>query len=345
MAQRSRDRRRCARPACARPRSCASRSSPSTTASCSAGSASLAATTPEAALLLFVRSSTTDATGDGARRLSSPKETATVTDEPAPTTLAYGGRTVRLKWHKLRQRPERSAVRAMPICAPGLPQAPASRSTCAAWPAAGSSACTMRSSRARPPGRGRSPRSMPRRSPGSRCALRQARRRLLLDELADVVRAGPCAPEARVQLDLKDADLGRASHAWFAAALERGRGRFILSGCDWDAVKRLGGASRAWRWATIRTTMRATTRRQRCAPFAKGRPRPIPSTSIASSCAPPMRRATRWWRSCAHEVIGSTAGRSITATPAAIADLRAALAEGCDQITTNSAAAWAAARL
>ena len=31
--------------------------------------------------------------------------------------------------------------------------------------------------------------------------------------------------------------------------------------------------------------------------------------------------------------------------PSAIADLRAALAEGCDQITTNSAAGWAAARL
>jgi hypothetical protein len=28
-----------------------------------------------------------------------------VTDEHAPTVLLHGGRTVRLKWHKLRQRP------------------------------------------------------------------------------------------------------------------------------------------------------------------------------------------------------------------------------------------------
>jgi glycerophosphoryl diester phosphodiesterase len=68
---------------------------------------------------------------------------------------------------------------------------------------------------------------------------------LLLDELAGLVGAARNHPSASVQLDLKgasareiDGDVATA----FAAALAGPGARFILSGGDWEAVMRLGGA-------------------------------------------------------------------------------------------------------
>ncbi len=65
---------------------------------------------------------------------------------------------------------------------------------------------------------------------------------LLLDELVDLVQHGPTHPAARVQLDLQPSAtaLDAARIAGFEAAL-RGCGEaFVLSGYDWDAVSRLG---------------------------------------------------------------------------------------------------------
>ncbi|WP_342239610.1 glycerophosphodiester phosphodiesterase [Inquilinus sp. OTU3971] len=68
-------------------------------------------------------------------------------------------------------------------------------------------------------------------------------RLLLLEDLAELAAAG-ADPATLVQLDLKEADAtldGRSAHA-FRAVLAPVAGRFILSGGDWTAVRRLGAA-------------------------------------------------------------------------------------------------------
>jgi len=65
---------------------------------------------------------------------------------------------------------------------------------------------------------------------------------LLLDELVELVRSGPTHPAARVQLDLQPSatPMDGARIAGFETAL-RGNGEaFVLSGYDWEAVSRLG---------------------------------------------------------------------------------------------------------
>ena len=264
-----------------------------------------------------------------------------LSDQPAPTTLAHGGRAVRLKWHKLRQRPEdppfaRANLRAGLAAGASL-EVDLRRRACGRFvclhdaglegettgegPVAGIDAAAI-----------------------GRLEMRDApgERPLLLDELADAVRAGPCAPGALVQLDLKDTELDRAS---LAAALEGIEGHFILSGCDWDAVRRLGGdvpglalgydpyddagnePAEAMR-AIRERAHRADTIYLHC----------LLVRAAHEQGDPLVARL----RAQGHRVDCWTIDHG---QAAAIADLRAALAEGCDQITTNSATAWAAARL
>ena len=68
-------------------------------------------------------------------------------------------------------------------------------------------------------------------------------RPLLLEDLAELAAAG-ADPATLVQLDLKEADgaLDSLSVEAFRAALAPVAGRFILSGGDWAAVRRLGAA-------------------------------------------------------------------------------------------------------
>jgi glycerophosphoryl diester phosphodiesterase len=170
---------------------------------------------------------------------------------------------------------------------------------------------------------------------------------LLLDELVAIVRASPGPPSARVQLDLKNTagQLGDAACRTFAATVGALSGRFILSGCDWDAVTRLGGdvpglavgydptedagigpaellrlvRAKAAEADTIylhRDVVRAAQ--------ARGDP------SVAQL------------RDDGYHVDCWTIDHG---TAAAIADLLAAIAAGCDQVTTNTASAWTAARL
>ena len=162
---------------------------------------------------------------------------------------------------------------------------------------------------------------------------------LLLDELAAAVRAGPCAPGALVQLDLKAtaAAIGDAS-ALLAATLCGITAHFILSGCDWDAVQRLGGevpglalgydpyddagnhpaeAMRAVRERAAEADTVYLHRDLVRAAHERGEP-------LVARLRAQGHRVDCW--TIDH-------GR-----PAAVADLRAAIAAGCDQITTNSAA-------
>jgi glycerophosphoryl diester phosphodiesterase len=266
-----------------------------------------------------------------------------VAGEYAPTVLSHNGRTVRLKWHKLRRRPEeapfaRANLRAGLIAGASLEvdlrRLACGRFVClhdaelegettgqgpvAAIDAAAIKGLAMREAPGEPP--------------------------LLLDELADAVRAGPCA-EALVQLDLKDCDVDGASRAALAAALDGIAGRFILSGCDWDAVRRLGegvpglalgydpyddagndpaAAQRAIRERAAEADTVYLHRGLVRAAYAQGEP-------LVARLHAQGQRVDCW--TLDH------------GDPAAHADLRIALAAGCDQITTNSATAWVAARL
>jgi glycerophosphoryl diester phosphodiesterase len=266
-----------------------------------------------------------------------------VTAGPVPTALSHGDRSVRLKWHKLRQRPDdppfaRANLRA------GL-AAGASLEVDLRRLACGRFVCLHDADLAGET-TGRGPVAAVDAAAIAGLAMRAApgEKPLLLDELADAVRAWARGP-ALVQLDLKDAELDGASRAALAAAFEGIGDRFILSGCDWDAVLRLGGevfglalgydpyddagddpaeALRAIRdRAALADTIYLHRELVRTA-HAHGDP-------LVARLRAKGQRVDCW--TIDH-------GR-----PAALADLRIALAAGCDQITTNSAAAWAAARL
>jgi glycerophosphoryl diester phosphodiesterase len=267
-----------------------------------------------------------------------------LSDQPAPTTLAHGGRTVRLKWHKLRQRPE---------------DPPFARANLRAGLAAGASlevdlrrlACDrfvcLHDAELEGETTGEGPVARIDAAAIGGLEMRDApgERPLLLDELADAVRAGPCAPGALVQLDLKDTGLDRASRARLAAALEGIEGHFILSGCDWDAVKRLGGdvAGLALGYDPYddagnepAEAMRAIRER------ARGADTIYLYRLLVRAAHEQGDPLVARLRAQGHRVDCWTIDHG---QAAAIADLRTALAEGCDQITTNSAAAWAVARL
>jgi glycerophosphoryl diester phosphodiesterase len=170
-------------------------------------------------------------------------------------------------------------------------------------------------------------------------------RPILLDELAAIVRAGPCAPDALVQLDLKDAEIETATRANFAEMLDDVAGRFILNGCDWAAVRRLGGAVPGLVLGydpyddagdDPAEALRAICDR---APGADTIYLHRALVRAAHERGDPLVARLR---AQGHRVDCWTIDHG---SPAALADLRIALAAGCDQITTNSAAAWTAARL
>jgi glycerophosphoryl diester phosphodiesterase len=171
-------------------------------------------------------------------------------------------------------------------------------------------------------------------------------RPLLLDELAAVVRAGPCAPDALVQLDLKAraAEIDDA-RAMLAATLSGITGHFILSGCDWDAVKRLGGELPGlalgydpYDDASNDPADAMRTIRER-APDADTIYLHRELVRAAHEQGDPLVARLR---AHGHRVDCWTIDHG---SPGAVADLRAALAAGCDQITTNTATSWAVATL
>lgn len=267
-----------------------------------------------------------------------------MTVDPVPTTLAHGGRTVRLKWHKLRQRPDdppfgRANLRA------GL-AAGASLEVDLRRLACGRFVC-LHDADLEGETTGHGPIATIDAAAIARLEMRDAAgaRPLLLEELASAVRAGPCAPGALIQLDLKDTELDRASRASLAAALEGIAGHFILSGCDWDAIKRLGGDIAG---LTLGYDPYDDAGNDPAAAARAIRERACEADTIylyrllvraAHEQGDPL---VAQLRAQGHRVDCWTLDHG---DPSALADLRVALAEGCDQITTNSAASWAAAKL
>jgi glycerophosphoryl diester phosphodiesterase len=265
-------------------------------------------------------------------------------EEPPATTLSHGGRAVHLKWHKLRRRP-------------GDP--PFSRANLRAGLAAGASlevdlrclACgrfvCLHDAVLQSETTGEGPVAGIDGDAIARLEMRDApgERPILLDELADAVRAGPCAPDALVQLDLKDAEIENASRTIFAETLDDVAGHFILSGCDWEAVRRLGGAVPGLALGydpcddagdDPAEAMRAIRTRAPDADTVYLHRELVRTAHEQGDLLVARLRAK------GHRVDCWTIDHG---SPAALADLRIAFAAGCDQITTNSAVAWAAAQL
>jgi glycerophosphoryl diester phosphodiesterase len=265
-----------------------------------------------------------------------------VTDEHAPTVLLHGGRAVRLKWHKLRQRPEDPPF-ARANLSVGL-VAGASLEVDLRRLACGRFVC-LHDAELEAETTGEGPVAAVDAEAIAGLEMRDApgEKPLLLEELAHAVRDRADGP-AVVQLDLKDADFEDTSRAILAATLEGIGDRFILSGCDWDAVRRLGGEVPGLALGydpyddagnDPAEAMRAIRERARDARTVYLH-RELVRTAHEQG-EPLVARL----RARGHRVDCWTIDHG---PPEATADLRIALAAGCDQITTNSAAAWAAAR-
>lgn len=163
------------------------------------------------------------------------------TDAEAPIELRTPQGTIRLKWHKLRRL---------------LEDAPFDRRNLAVGLAAGASlevdlqplACgrfvCLHDAELESETTGAGPVSGIDADAVKRLRMREGGAPpLLLDELVDLVRAGPTHPATRVQLDLQPSAtvMDSARVAGFEAALRGRGGAFVLSGYDWDAVSRVGG--------------------------------------------------------------------------------------------------------
>lgn len=165
-------------------------------------------------------------------------------------------------------------------------------------------------------------------------------RLLLLDELVGVMRAGRTRPGALVQLDLCS-EVGPGAESALAKALDGDGAGFILSGYDWDTVVRLGASvptlalgydpteDAALPGADVFSLVRET------APNADTiyLHHELVSTSVSDGSRLVARlqaldhRVDCWTIDCG--------------TPNAVRAFRDAVVAGCDEVTTNTPAAWA----
>ena len=163
--------------------------------------------------------------------------------DAAPTVLRYAGRTVRLKWHKLKRHPDdlpfarrnlqadlvagaslevdiRPLASGHFICLHDaeLEEETTGHGLVADAELSGIALLEMRGADGEPP--------------------------FLMDEIATAMRDAPVGASALVQLDLQasSAEIDATAIKAFASAVAGLKGRFILNGYGWDAVTRLGGA-------------------------------------------------------------------------------------------------------
>jgi glycerophosphoryl diester phosphodiesterase len=263
-----------------------------------------------------------------------------------PTALRYGGRSVRLKWHKLRRAPD---------------DPPFARSNLKAGLRAGASlevdlqllACRrficLHDARLEGETTGAGLVSAIDADAVARLEMLAAPGQppILLEELVEIVRTSPVAPSARVQLDLKNtaAQLGDAACRTFAATVGALAGRFILSGCDWDAVTRLGGDVPGLAIGYDPTDdpgISPTEALARVGARAAEADTIYLHRDVVRAAQEQGEPLVARLRDGGHHVDCWTIDHG---TAVATADLLAAIAAGCDQITTNTASAWATARL
>jgi glycerophosphoryl diester phosphodiesterase len=264
-------------------------------------------------------------------------------DGDQPTALQHGDRSVRLKWHKLRRHADdppfdRDNLRA------GL-AAGASLEVDLRRLACGRFVC-LHDPRLESETTGEGPVADSDAATVARLEMRQDRgqRPLMLDELAQIVRTAKTADSARVQLDLCTpcGDIDAAARGAFASALQGLGGRFILSGHDWDAVARLG--------ATVEGIALGYDPSDRT--DAPDLVRLVRDVAPQADTIYLHRRLVRQSLARGDHMVGRLRahGHQVDCwtidhgTPDAADDMMAALDAGCDQITTNTACAWAAWR-
>ncbi len=165
---------------------------------------------------------------------------------------------------------------------------------------------------------------------------------VLLDELVGMVRTGQTGPGALVQLDLC-CEVEPGTEAALARSLDGDGAGFILSGYDWDTIARLGAAvpglalgydpteDAAASGADVLALVRET------APAADTiylhHETVCASVSTGSQLVPRLK-------ALGHRVDCWTIDFGM---PDAVRSFRDAAVAGCDQVTTNTATAWAAA--
>ena len=165
-------------------------------------------------------------------------------------------------------------------------------------------------------------------------------RLLLLDELVDVVRSGNTRPGALVQLDLCS-EVAPGAGSAFANSLDGDGAGFVLSGYDWDTVIRLGASvptlalgydpteDAAVRGADAFSLVRET------APEADTIY--LHHELVSRSVSDGSRLVARL-QAAGHRVDCWTID---CGTPSALPAFYDAMAAGCDEVTTNTPAAWA----
>ena len=265
----------------------------------------------------------------------------------APTEINHADRMVRLKWHKLRQCPEdppflrrnlRTGLAAGASLEVDIRPLACGRFVCLhdAWLEHEST--------------GRGPVASIDATAIARLRMREApgERPLLLDELVDTLGQARSDPRARIQLDLgvTSEEIDTAAVTGFARALHGFAERFILSGYDWEAVTRLGNEVAGLALGYDPT--------EAVGAFGGGDVlRLVQETAPEADTIYLHRKLVRSsqqrgdglvdrLRERGHRVDCWTIDHGL---PGAAEDLQTAIAAGCDEITTNTPRAWAAATL
>jgi len=257
-----------------------------------------------------------------------------------PTTLHFAGRTVWLKWRKLRRRREDPPYARENLLA-GL-AAGASLEVDLRRLACGSFVC-LHESRLEAETTGQGPVGEADAAAVARLEMRAApgQAPLLLTELVASVGAQR-NPGARVQLDLYASAeaIDQAARNRFTSALAGQEERFILSGFDWDAVSQLGAALPALALGYDPTedagfeVVNVATLVRENAPRADTIYLHRDLVRTSQERGEGLVEQLHQW---GHRVDCWTIDRDL---PEAAADLKTAIAAGCDQITTNTALEW-----
>ena len=251
-----------------------------------------------------------------------------------PTDAWFAGRKIRLKWRQLRQQPQdppftRANLRA------GL-AAGASLEVDIQRLAGGRFVCLHEPLlEAETTGRGPVV-AADAEAVSEMRMLGSGERPLLLDELVDIVRAGPTGPGALVQLDLCS-DVAVGAETALVELLSNNTDRFILGGYDWVTVARLGALTPGLalgydpsedfmaRGGDVVSLVRDTA--------SEAETIYLRHDLVAG--APSMVSQLQAY---GHRIDAWTIDAGV---PNAQRDFDAVAAAGCDQITTNTPAAWA----
>ncbi len=260
----------------------------------------------------------------------------------AATEARHGGRTVRLKWHKLRRFADDPPFARRNLRA-GL-AAGASLEVDIRALACGRFVC-LHDSLLEHETTGQGPVAQVDAAAVSRLQMRASGEPpLLLDELVQIMRTGPTHPSALVHLDLFG-EIDTAAERAFAAALRGVAQGFVLGAHDWDVVTRVGGSVSGLALGYDPTEDAERSGADVLRIVRQNAPEAdwicLRRDMVRASFEQGDRLVARL-RLSGHRVDCWTIDHG---TPEDTADFAAAVTAGCDQVTTNTAAVWANSKL